>query len=205
MTARRTAACIALMALAGCAGGGISSNTHYYTLSVEADTARAEAAGGPAVRVSVSRVAIPGVVDRSQIVARVAPNRVEISDFHRWAEPLPEAIPRVVAGNLALQLGPRYAVAAGIVPGLPPDVRIALDLQRFEAAIGASVTVDAVWSIRPAAGEARAGRSLIEERVTESGHAGVAAAYSRALAAVARDIAAVVASTPVTRSPVSRP
>jgi len=204
MKARRTAACVALIALAGCAGGG-SPTTNYYTLSVEADTTRAQPPAAPAVRLSVSRAAIPGVVDRPQIVARVAANRVEIFDFHRWAEPLPEAIPRVIAGNLARELGPRYAVAAGIVPGLPPDVRVALDVQRFEAAIGASVTVDALWSVRPAAGEARAGRSLIEEPVTESGHAGVAAAYSRALARVARELAAAVAAAPVGRPPASRP
>ena len=103
-------------------------------LSVEAEPARSENAAtrpaGAPVRVSVSRVAIPGIVDRPQIIARIASNNVEIFDFHRWAEPLQEAIPRVIAGNLALQLGPRYAVAAGVVPGLPPDVRVSLDTAR---------------------------------------------------------------------------
>lgn len=198
--------CCALIALAGCgAVGGPSPKTNFYMLSVEGEQVQSEAATGSAVRVSVSRVAVPRIVDRPQIVARVASNRVEIFDFHRWAEPLQEAIPRVIAGDLALQLGPRYAVAAGVVPGLPPEVRVSLDVQKFEAAMGASVAVDALWSVRPATGEARAGRSVIEERVLEGGHAGIAAAYSRALAAVAREIAAAVTAVPVGRPPASRP
>ena len=188
---------IALIALAGCAGTP-SPRTNYYLLSVEAPPSHSEPATGAAAatRVSVTRVGIPGIVDRPQIVSRTATNSVEIFDFHRWAEPLPESIPRVVAGNLARQLGPGYAVSASILPGLPPDVRVAVDVQKFEAAMGTGVTVEALWSVRPGAGEARVGRSLIEEPAPEAGHAGVAAAYSRALAAVARDIAAAVSGLP---------
>ena len=201
------AVCLASITLGGCGAvvGKPSPRTHFYTLSVE-DAAKTEtAAAAPVMHVSVSRVAIPGAVDRPQIVARVASNEVEIFDFHRWAEPLQEAIPRVIAGNLARELGARYLVAAGTVPGLLPDVRVALDVQRFEAAIGASVTVDALWSVRPAAGVARAGRSTIEEHVPDDSHAGIAAAYSRALAAVAREIAAAVTAVPVGGPPASRP
>jgi hypothetical protein len=195
--AARIAICImAFAALAGCAGTP-SPKTSFYSLSVEAP-GRAESAApeaAPVMRVSVTRVAIPGVVDRPQIVSRTASNSVEIFDFHRWAEPLQEAIPRVIAGNLARQLGPGYAVSASIMPGLPPDVRVAVDVQKFEAHMGTGVAVEALWSVRAGAGEARLGHSAAEEAAAEAGHAGIAAAYSRALAAVARDIAAAVSGT----------
>ena len=193
--------CIALMALAGCAGTP-SPKTNFYSLSVEAPVRPEPAAGGaaaPLTRVAVTRVAIPGIADRPQIVSRTASNSVEIFDFHRWAEPLPEAIPRVIAGNLARQLGPGHAVSASIMPALPPDVRVAVDVQRFEAAMGTGVTVEALWSVRPGAGEPRGGRSLVEEPAAEAGHEGIAAAYSRALAAVARDIAAAVSAATAAR------
>jgi uncharacterized lipoprotein YmbA len=193
----------AALALAGCAGTP-SPKTNFYSLSVEAPPARAESATGaeaaPVTRVSVTRVAIPGIVDRPQLVSRSVSkstsNSVEIFDFHRWAEPLQEAIPRVIAGNLAQQLGPVHAVSASIMPGLPPDVRVAVDVQKFEASMGTGVAVEALWSVRAGAGEARIGRSLVEEPAPEAGHAGIAAAYSRALAAVARDIAAAVSALP---------
>jgi uncharacterized lipoprotein YmbA len=201
------ASCIALLAAtAGCAGSP-SPKTNFYSLSVEAAPVRPESATGPAAatRVLVTRVAIPGVVDRPQIVSRTASNSVEIYDFHRWAEPLQEAIPRVIAGNLAQQLGPGHAVSASTMPGLPPDVRIAVDVQKFEATMGTGVAVDVLWSVRPGVGEARVGRSTVEEPAAEAGHAGIAAAYSRALAAVARDIAVAASALPVSRPAKPRP
>jgi uncharacterized protein len=200
----RMGCCCALIVLGGCNVTGPSPKTHFYVLSVEAQPVRSENPPGPTVamagRVAVSRVTIPGTVDRPQIVARTAANSVEIYDFHRWAEPLQDAIARAVAGNLALELGPRYAVAAGAMPGLPPDVRVSLDVQKFDAVLGANVTVDALWSVRPSTGETRSGRSVVEESLTEPGHAGLVAAYSHALAAVSRDIAAAVAAAPVSRA-----
>ncbi|HZM45863.1 MAG TPA: PqiC family protein [Burkholderiales bacterium] len=197
---------IALIALAGC-GGAPSPKTNFYSLSVEAAPVRPESATGPAAatRVLVTRVAIPGVVDRPQMVSRTASNSVEIHDFHRWAEPLQEAIPRVIAGNLAQQLGPGHAVSTSPLPGLPPDVRIAVDVQKFEATMGTGVAVDVLWSVRPGVGEARVGRSTVEEPAAEAGHAGIAAAYSRALAAVARDIAVAASALPVSRPAKPRP
>lgn len=188
---------VLLAALAGCAGTP-SPRTNYYALSVEAAPSRPGqiAAAGTArdMRVSVTRVSLPGMVDRPQIVARTATNSVEIYDFHRWAEPLQEAVPRVIAGDLARELGPGHAVSASILPGAPPDVRIAVDVQKFEATVGTGVAVEALWSVRPGTGEARTGRSAVEEPAAESGHAGIVAAFSRALAAVAQDIAAAVSA-----------
>lgn len=197
---------VLLAALAGCAGAP-SPKTHYYALSVEAASAGPEQStpAAPATRTAVTRVGIPGMVDRPQIVSRTATNSVEIFDFHRWAEPLQEAIPRVIAGDLARQLGPGHFVSAGILPGAPPAVRIAVDVQKFEATVGTGVAVEALWSVRPGTGEARTGRSAVEEPAAESGHAGIVAAFSRALAAVAQDIAAAVSALPVIRPAASRP
>jgi uncharacterized lipoprotein YmbA len=72
-------------------------------------------------------------------------------------------------------------------------VRVSLDVQKLEAVRGESVTLQTVWSVRPAKGEVRTGRSSAEERVASNDYAAIAAAYSRALARVARDIGAAIA------------
>jgi len=175
--------------LGGCAAG--AATTSYYALSAETAPAGAPAAGDVRT-VSVGQVAIPEMVDRRALVVRNGPNRVDISDLHQWAEPLKFGIARALAGDLAAQLGPGYAVVAGQPLGAAPAVRVFVDVQRFEAAAGRGVSVEALWSVRPAQGERRDGRSAADEPAPAD-HAGIAAAYSRALARVARDIAGALA------------
>jgi uncharacterized lipoprotein YmbA len=136
-------------------------------------------------------VSVPEVADRAQMVVRTAPNRVEIADFHRWAEPLRLGIARVMAEDLASRLGGGFVVTVGQPGGAPPDIRVSLDVRRFEAVPGEAVTVEALWTVVPAKGEARSGRSVAQERPDGAGgpdYSAIAAAYSRALARVAGEI-----------------
>ncbi len=187
---RAPAIVLAASVLAGCAAG--SATTSYYTLSAE--DRPAAVASAERRTISVWQVAIPEMVDRRALVVRTAPNRVEISDLHQWAEPLKFGIARALAAGLAAQLGSAAVVVAGQPLGAAPEVRVFVDVQRFEAVAGRGVSVEALWSVRPAKGERRDGRSAAEEPAPAD-HAGIAAAYSRALARVARDIAGAIMQT----------
>jgi len=100
LSVRRVATLALAVALAACAG--TLPQERYYTLSGPTTPPPAATAQGPSVFVSV---AVPEGVDRSPMVLRTGANQVEITDFHRWAEPLKAAIPRVLAANLARELG----------------------------------------------------------------------------------------------------
>jgi len=194
----RVAALAMALALCGCLG--TSARTNFYTLSAQPGapqgavpaTSAQPAADAARVYVSIVQVTIPEVADRRHLVVRTAPNRVEISDFHQWAEPLKLGIARTLAQDLADELGSGFVVLMGQSLGVTPGVRVFVDVQKFEAVAGQGVAVEAAWSVRPAKGEPRNGRSSAEERTPTNDHAGIAAAYSRALARVARDIAAAV-------------
>ncbi|HEY6862268.1 MAG TPA: PqiC family protein, partial [Burkholderiales bacterium] len=162
MTRTRAAAAFAAgLALAGCVllGGCAAgaASTSYYTLSPEAAPAAGAPAGTNVRTASVWQVAIPEMVDRRALVVRTAPNRVEISDLHQWAEPLRFGIARTLAADIAARLGPGWAVVAGQPLGTSPEVRVFVDVQRFEAVAGRGVAVEALWSVRPAQGERREG------------------------------------------------
>jgi uncharacterized protein len=184
--------------LAACATS--SPPTHFYTLSAENPAADVKSEPN-ALKVSVWQVTLPDVVDRNQMVVRLDPNRVEIADFHRWAEPLRRAIPRVLAENLARQLGSGYIVFAGQPAALTPEVRIALDLQKFDALMGEGVAVEALWTVRAPKGEVRTGQASVAERAAAGDHAAIAAAYSRALTRLAREVAETVRALPRNRAP----
>ena len=176
-----------LFALAA-AGCGPSPTARFYTLD-----ATAMADGRPAVAhaIIVGPVSIPPAVDRPQLVVVVAPNQVTVDEFNRWAAPLDDEIARAVAGDLATLLG--ASVAAAPATGFTPTHRVTIDVQRFDSVPGDAVTVDALWTVRPAAGgNGRSGRSVAREPLAGKGVDTVAAAHSRALATVSADIATAI-------------
>ena len=195
MTSRNPTAILAMAAvLCGCVVGS-STKTSFYALSAEPAQVRdaaAPVAGADVTSVAVWQVAIPEIADRRHMVVRSSANRVEVSEQHQWAEPLKLGIARVLARDLEARLGPGYIVSAGQPVAGAPQLRVFVDFRRFEAVAGEGVTVEALWSVRPSRGEPRAGRSLAAEQAAAGDYAGIAAAYSRALARVAQDMAASV-------------
>jgi uncharacterized lipoprotein YmbA len=178
-----TCAVVLAAVVAGC---GSSPEPRFYTLDPAA-------AAGDArdVSVVVAQAAIPQAVDRPQIVVRAGENRVAIEEFQRWASPLKDEIPRVVALNLARLLGSaRVASSVDAIPS--PDYRVLLDVQRFESVPGESATVEVLWTVRGKAGAVKSGRTLTREAPAGKDYSSLAAAHSRALAAVSRDIAAAI-------------
>jgi uncharacterized lipoprotein YmbA len=199
MTRTRTLRALAagvVAALLLCACSATSPRTHFYTLDSRSQAAGASAGSSSpdtaTVKVTVLPVSIPEMVDRPQLVLRDSPNQVEIADFHRWAEPLPLGIARVVADELAAQLGGGFLVMAGQRQGITPDVRVALNVQRFESVPGKGVSVEAFWSVLPAQGKPVSGRALAEEPARGTGQdtdfSALAAAHSRAIAQIARQV-----------------
>lgn len=181
-------ACLALATVA-CSR---SPRVTFYTL--EPGTQVETAAAVPAVpAVSVGPVTLPELVDRPQLVVRVAANRVEILESHRWAEPLKSEIPRLIAENLRRLLGSSRVSSHHQHAGLEADFRVLVDIQRFESSPGEGVTVEAVWSLRHSArGTPKTGRSLVREPVDAIGYDPLVAAYGRALLAVTRDLAVAI-------------
>jgi uncharacterized lipoprotein YmbA len=188
----RAVTALAAALLAGCAS---SPPERFYTLDPPPAAAPAVAAISFPHSIIVGPVTLPERVDRPQFVVRRAPNRVALLEQHRWAEPLKAAIPRVLATTLARRLDGARLATHGQNTLAEADYRIVVDVEGFEGAPGEAVTVEARWSIRPARGEGRSGRSSVTEASAAPGYAELAAAYGRALAGVARDIAAALERT----------
>lgn len=182
----KRAACLAIsLGLAACAGPAAKEN--FFTLS-----APAAAVSGTSPSVHVGAVSVPEAVDRSAMVIRTGPNRVEIDDSNRWAESLKSAIPRVLAENLRRELGTARVSSARQGAAVPADHRVVVEVQRFESSFDEGATLDALWTVTPATGAARSGQTVARERAPTRDAAGIAAAHSKALEALARDIAAAI-------------
>ena len=180
---------IAIVFVAVVVAGCASSPSRFYTLNA---TAKSDGVSAAQYAVAVGPVTIPAGVDRPQFTVRVAPNRVAIDEFNRWAEPLNENIASVVAADLATLLG-TSRVAAVSLANFDPAYRVAIDIQRFESVPGKSAQLEAVWVVHKVAGSVTlSGRTIADEPVSGSGFEALAAAHSRALAKVSVDIAAAI-------------
>ncbi|WP_431824317.1 PqiC family protein [Burkholderia sp. F1] len=183
---------VAVALLAGLLGGcGSSPIARFYTLSPDA-TLTGDGAAAP-VHVVVNPVTVPELVDRPQIVTRVAGSQVSLDEFARWAEPLKTDIARVIAADVGRLLGSARVNVFDTGTDAAPAWRVRVDVMRFESTPGDSVTIEALWAVRPP-GKAAAltGRSVAREPVQGPGYDALVAAHDRALGSVSRDIAAAI-------------
>jgi uncharacterized protein len=179
---------IALVAalVAGC---GTTAPSRFYTLD---STAAADGTPPARCAVIVGPVSVPASVDRAEFVVQVAPNRVEIDEFNRWAAPLGDSIASIVAANLTVLLG-TPEVATAPLANFNPDYRVTISVQRFESVRAEAATVEAVWAVQKrGGGPPRSGRTVAREAVQGEGFDALAAGHSRALATMSADIAAAI-------------
>ena len=184
-------AILALLLAGACSLGGGGSKETFYVLSGPDSPPPASRSGE--LVIAVGPVAVPDSVDRAPMVLMNSANQVDLSEEHRWAEPLKTAIPRIVGEHLMRLLNtPRVMTSRLGSSGSDIDYRVALEVQRFDSSLAQGATIDVLWTITgKRANPPKSGRSTVREPATATPE-GVAAAHSRALARVAADIAAAL-------------
>lgn len=142
------------------------------------------------IAISVGPVAIPSEVDRPQIVVNEGPYQVRLDETRRWAAPLQDAIAGVLVTNLSALLGTTRVTQFPATAATDADYRVAIEVQRFESVPGSAATLVAVWRIaRTGEDKTVTGRTSAREPVSGADYDALAAAHSRALETLSRDIA----------------
>jgi len=124
-----------LAAMSGCA----SPPTRFYALESDIGTPQTAAllvnvppTHRPGCRGILGPVTLPSLIDRPQLVVRRGLIRVDILEHERWAEPLRDAIPRIVLDSLR-QAAPDIPV--GVVAPTDPagrTITTTLDVGKFD-------------------------------------------------------------------------
>lgn len=188
---RRLLCTVMTLVVCACA---ISSPVQYFSL----DDGRPTVAGSPdGLSVAVTRINLPDLVDRPQLVMRTADHSLQINDQYEWAEPLRRQIPNVVARDLGEALNSGRVIALPIDgQDFDADFKVMLDIQRLEVISGQGVDLDVVWRVTSRDGGTFVGRSQVrkplEATSESSGYPAAVAAQSRALRNVAIDIASLI-------------
>jgi hypothetical protein len=150
------------------------------------------------VSVSIATVEIPDYMDRPQIVTRESGNELKLAEFDRWAGSLSDNIAAVLAENLGLLLGTERVFAYPPVSGEKADFSLALRVLRLECAPGDQVLLKAQWTLLagPERKEAATRVTTFSERLNDRDYRTMAAAISRILGEVSREIAREITALP---------
>ena len=191
LTVLAAGALCCLPLLTGC---GRSAPTHFFSLSPAAQEKTAPPAG-PCQSIGIGPVDFPAYLDRTQIVTRLGPNQLHLAEFDQWAEPLRDNFQRALAENLAGLLCAKPLVTYPWPVGGHPDKQIVIQVVRFDGNLGQNTTLLASWSVVDADGNNLAWRSMeYQEAVSGPGYDALAAAQSRLVEKLARDVAASLAA-----------
>jgi uncharacterized lipoprotein YmbA len=190
--------------------------TSYYTLSAAPLPSAAATSSGTSVM--VGPVSLPDSLDQPLLVVQRGNNQVSMSEYHRWAGSLKGDIGRVIAVNLAHDLGTARVWSYAQSTQTNADYQVLIDVQSFDAKLGDAVELDVLWTILPAAAKTestvtpgkttsakstpgpsadpvekqKSGRTLVHEPVSETGFEALVAAQSRALVRVSADISKAI-------------
>ena len=148
---------------------------------------------GPALAIEVIPVSVPEVVDRPQLVVRLAgEDGVRVLEQQQWASPLQYEMRNAVSFALSERLGVRdvYNVDR---PDLPV-YRIAVTVQRFETIIDGSSTLQAAWSVRAPQTDTLLSCQSAIRFASGATVASAVEGYQRAIGTLAGAIAGVVES-----------
>lgn len=179
---------LALSIMWGCAS---TAPSIFYQLHALENTGQQGAAAGRLV-LGVGPVELPEYLNRPQIARRLNANKLDFSEFSRWAEPLDRAVLRVLAENLWVLLGAPQIELYPWRPSLPVDYRVRVRIARFDGAVGKAAELRAFWSIYGRdGGPALVSRTaVIAEPCEGRGMERLVRAHNRALEQLSRDIAA---------------
>ncbi|MCX8048332.1 MAG: PqiC family protein [Methylohalobius sp.] len=172
-----------MLTAAGCAFIGQSPSPQFYILpylSVPAPAA-------PVLEtIGLAPIRLPRYLDRPQIVTVNKGGQVQLSELHRWAEPLEAGFSRALAESLTARL-PGKAFAP--LPSALTVTRI-LEIQVEDFRVEpARCVLTVTWYLRRSTQTLNSQRQTVDVPVPGEDHTAFVAAMSHAVDALAEDIA----------------
>jgi uncharacterized lipoprotein YmbA len=182
---------LVVILLLGCSH---SPPTRYYDLGPLPGKG-ASAPSEACVSIGIGPLKIPEYLDRSDIVTRITSHELRVAEFDKWAEPLEDNFPRVLAENLSSLLCTKTVVIFPWKGSFPLDYRVYVDVIRMDGKLGENAVLDVSWTIMSGAGKKGAlmmKQSSYKDSTGGQDYGDFVAAQSRNVGALSRDIAEAI-------------
>lgn len=184
------------MLLSSCNTGGLPTRLYVLMPLTRVESAP-QAPGIRGVSIGVGPVELPQYVNRPQIVTGHNSSELQSAAVAQWAEPLPDGFTRVLVENLSLLLA-TDRVTLFPWKSFVPEYQVVIEVTHFLGQTGGEVSLVALWSIlkKNSTDALVSKKSSFREPTGSAEYEALAAAMSRTVAALSRDIAAVVVALP---------
>jgi uncharacterized lipoprotein YmbA len=137
------------------------------------------------IHIGIGPVQFAEYLDRTQIVTRTDNTEVNLSETHRWAEPLPDNFARILADNLSVLINTDKVSLHPSRNWPEVDYQVLVNVWQFDVSKQGSATLVANWSIR-----GKGGSELITmHKSTFTTDVDPAASYAEAARALSRTVA----------------
>ena len=146
--------------------------------------------------IGLGPIQIPEYINRPQIVTRNSDYQLNVAEFHRWVEPLKESITRSLVINISnnIQTNRVYWMPREDRQ-YPLDIRIAIDIGRFDGQLNGEVLLESRWSIFDKNNQPVLTRvSLLKEAVNGQDYESMVIAMNKVLRQLGKEIS--IASLP---------
>ena len=180
-----------LLAASVAACGSNPPEDRYYSLVLDAVEAEVpQANGDAAVRVSLNGITLPPYLESRAMALQVGSNEIRVSQNHYWAEPLDEAIAKVLVRDIE-----KETTTIDVLRYQDGDVdcRLKIEFDRFHATDDARVLVSGrYWLIS----EEGAAKVIFDnsQSLPSSGYASAVSTLRESLLRLATGIAAAIES-----------
>jgi len=170
---------------------------HFYQLVALSPATPAVPTTAKPLSIGVGPVTLPSLSDREEMVTLGAGNTVDIAPFQRWAAPLKANIVQVLQQNMARQLPNDLLRSYPWSAFGDVDQHIVIEIIRFDALLGNTVTLEANWAVMDDATRQllKSGHTLISLALPDASYAAAALAFSQALQRMGTELATAIKAT----------
>lgn len=177
----------------------VSAPTRFYTLTpmkTSQDLTRVKSLDSSGLTIGVGPVNFPEYLNRSEIMTQVGPNQYDLSEFHKWAEPLESNFRRVLSENLSFLLKTDNLAVLSWDSLARFDYLIKINVLRFQPTYKDTAVLEAQWTISKKGTQQSllSCQHVYQEPLKGEGYSAAVSALSRATASLSKDIAESISS-----------
>jgi hypothetical protein len=148
---------------------GSSPKTDFYVLNADYNSLAQSANAGEGPAVGVWVVALPDLLDRSEIVSRDNSFKIKIADFSWWAGDLANNMTLLIAAELTQHLQSNRVVVSPWPSYRENEYQITILVARFDGELGSEVVLRGLWNILDGDGQKQLSAEVFDLKVNTVG------------------------------------